>query len=115
MAVAPERISASSQVQVGKEHLTVAEHRAFLELRFLDLHDQLRGEGLLRAADGGAGAPIVGVREADGGRCVVLDDHLVAGGRQRCHGSRRKPDPVFVDLDFPWDPNAHDVSPGLIK
>ena len=101
------------EVQVGEQHLALAQHAALGRLRLLDLDDQLGGvEDLLRGReDAGAGGLVLGVVHADAEAGLRLDRDLVSGGDELVHAGRRQPDAVFVDLDFLRDADAHRDSP----
>ena len=68
------------EVQVGVEDLALAQHRAFLRLRLLDLHDHVAGREDLFGGRGDlrADALVVRVGEADARRRTGLHEHFVA-------------------------------------
>ncbi len=86
-----------------------AQHRHFLRLRFLHLHDHL---GLVEHFGSGrddarAGVDIVLILEIDAAAGLSLDDDLMAGGDQLGHRWRGQADAIFVILDFLGHTDAH--------
>ena len=102
-----------SQVQVGEQHLALAQHAALDGLRLLDLDDQFgTGEHLGRGRDNArAGAAIGLVVHADALPGVVLDDHLVAMVDRLAHARRRQSHSVLQYLDFLRHTDAHGSLP----
>ncbi len=99
-------------MQIGEEHLIGAQARALLQLRLLDLDDQLRiAEHLGRI--GGDTRPrlaVILVATADAGPRAALHEQGMAGCTQLAHRRRNEADPVLVDLDFPRYADAHEPS-----
>ncbi len=103
-------------MQVREQHLVLAQPRAFLRLRFLDLDDELAlGEYVLGAGrDLGADAQVIRVAEADARCRSGLDAYLVTRIDELADGGGHEPDAVFVDLDFLRYTDAHGGPPDLV-
>ncbi len=101
------------EVQVGEQHLVFAQHRAFVELRLLDLDDHLRGgKYLLRGADDRRpGRFVVCVRHADTDAGIGFHDDLVAVVYQLAHPRRRHADAELERLDLFGYPYLHSSLP----
>ena len=97
------------EVQVGEQYLPLAQHAAFVRLRFLDLHDHVGArEDLGGAADDfGPGATVHLVALADAGAGHRLDDHRVAVMHQLADAAGGQADTVFVRFDFPGHADEH--------
>ena len=100
-------------MQVGKQHLALAQHRAFVRLRFLDLYHQLRAreDFIGRVDDLGSNLRILGVADADALAGIGLNHDLVTVLDRLAHARRRHADPIFVILDFLGNAYQHDNKP----
>ena len=89
-------------MQVGEQHLVLAQQVAFFRLRLLDLDDHLGGLEDVGGAlgDGGADGAIGVVVEADAQPRAGFDQHLVTMVDDLAHAGRHETDPVFVSFDF---------------
>jgi len=78
------------------------QHRAFVRLRFLDLHDHVGAceDFLRRLDDAGAGGQVVIVGQPDLAAGVRLDNDLVPPCDQLLHGRRGQTDPVLMVFDL---------------
>src|SRR5256885_7418534 len=92
-------------MQVGEEHVPLADPGALLLLRFLDLDDELGS--LPRIADARAGLLISRIRGADAAAGIGLDHHLMAVRDELAHRSRGQTHPVFMRLYFLRDTDDH--------
>ena len=101
------------EVQIGEQHLAVAQTRDLGRLRLLDLDDHVGlGEHLGAVGrDARADRLIVAVVETAAGAGVVLDQHLVALVDQLAHARRHQADPELECLDLLRHADAHGVSP----
>ena len=96
-------------MEVGIEHLALAQHRAFARLRLFHLHHHLafgedrRGAGL----DDAAGGFIIGVAGADAIARAAFHPHLMAVRGEFVNALGRQADAVFVVLDFADGANTH--------
>ena len=98
------------EVEVGEQDVARLEHRDFLRLRLLDLHDHVGAWRTPSAAvgqDRRAGLFIGAVGEIDADAGLGLDEHLMAGGDQLGDRGRGQADPIFVVLDFLRHTDAH--------
>ncbi len=97
------------EMQVGEQHLALAQHAALVRLRLLDLDDHVGArEDLGRAADDfGSGAAVHLVAQADAGAGHRLDDHRVAVMHQLADAARGQADTVFVRFDFLGHADEH--------
>ena len=100
-------------MQVGKQDLVFAQHRTLIELRFLDLDDQVGGgEYLLRRCQHtGTGFFILAVCHADAHSCPGFDEDLVAIVRQFPYAGWRQANAKFQGFDFLWNTYLHNSSP----
>ena len=94
-------------MEVGEENLILAKHRAFVEIRLLDLDNEGLGEGLRPGADASTGNDVVSVAESDACPGVLFDDDGVPVPGQLGNGGGGESDAVFVDLGLLGDANAH--------
>ena len=97
------------EVEIGVEHLALAQPGPLRRLRFLDLHHHFafgkdRGGTVL---DHRPGLAIVGVAGADAQARAAFHPDLVAMGGQFAHAFRGQADAVFVVLDFLDRADAH--------
>ena len=103
------------QVEIGKQDLAFFKHRAFIEVRLLDLDHEGLGKGLQRRANASAGRDVIRVAESNAGTGIGLDHDAVPAMGQFRNGRRRESDAVFVDLGLPGNANAHRLSPAPIS
>ena len=96
-------------MQVGEQHLPLAQHLALGRLRLLDLdHHVGTLEDLAGArGDRSPGGPELGVVDSDAVAGAALHEHFVPGGNQLAHSRRHQADAVFMNFDFPRNPDAH--------
>ena len=98
------------EVEIGEEHLALAQHLTLGGQRLLHLHDHLRlGEdrGGVRG-DPRAGGLVMAIGHPDPRPGVALDHDLVAMRDQFADIRRREADAVFADLDLLGNADAHD-------
>ena len=99
-------------MQVGEQHLTLAEPLVLLRLRFLDLHDHVgggeHGVGVGQDLRAGGRELVVADRRAVAGRCLHRD--AMPRAHELAHTLGRRRDAVLVVLDFLRD--ADDPRPG---
>ena len=97
------------KVQIRKQDLAFAQHRAFDRLRLLDLDDHLRAlEHFFGArSDLRAGTAIVVVGGADAGAGIGLHQYRMTMHLHLTHRRRRQADAIFVDLDFFRNADQH--------
>jgi hypothetical protein len=100
------------EVQIGEQHLALAQLRPLARLRLLHLHHHFGlGENTLRAVgEDGPGGGIIGIREPGANPGARLDHHLMAMGARLARGGRGHADPVFLVLYFPGASDQHDSS-----
>ena len=100
------------EVQIGEQHLALAQHGDLGGQRLLHLHDHVGiGEHLGRiGGDARPGGAIGVVAEADGARRPLLHAHRMAAHGELAHRIRGQPDAVLVGLDFLGNADAHDRS-----
>ena len=101
------------QVQVGEENLSGRESGAFIQLRFLDLDDHLRGaeHRVGVGYDFGAGGGVLRVLKPGAHSSPGLDQHVVSFPGESGRGVRCQSDPVLVNLDFLRNADPHFYSP----
>ena len=90
------------EMQVGEEHLSLAQHPAFGSLRLLHLDDHVRLFEDFAGAVGDLrpGGPVVLVGCADARSGGRLHEHIVAVMHGLAHAGRGHADPVLVRLDL---------------
>ena len=89
-------------MEVSKQDLARAQHRALGGLGFLDLDDHIgRGKDARRVgSDRRPGRDIIVVGKIDAATGLGFDRYRMAGNRQLGNRWRRQTDPIFVDLDL---------------
>ncbi len=105
----PGLLRVRRQVQVGEEHLVLAQHGALHGLRLLDLDDQPRLVEHLRRSlqDCGAGLLVFLVGHADAFARAGFHEHLVPAAGQFVNRRRGETHPVLVIFYFFWHTDLH--------
>ena len=87
-------------MQIGEQHLVLAQGADLVGLRLLDLDDHLGRREHIGAArqDFGARGFVDAVVEPNAGAGAGLDNDLVPVMHQLAHAAGYQPDPVFVAL-----------------
>jgi len=102
-------------VEVGEQHLALAQHLALGRLWLLDLDHHVGALEDFAGARGdrGPGAAELGVVDANAVAGAALDEDFVSGGDQLAHSRRHQADAVLMNLDFPRNANSHTCPPLL--
>src|SRR3984957_589572 len=97
-------------MQISKQRLTAAQQLALVQLRFLDLYDEVGGaENILDLpGDRGAGRLVVGVIEAYPRACAALNEDLVSGIDEFANARRHQTHTILVNFDFFGDADFHE-------
>jgi len=97
------------EVQVGEQHLSLAEHRDLLLLRLLDLQDEIGAPEHRRGVrdDDGAGGLVGRVVDAAPKTRPFLHEDRMSGLDERANPGGDQADPVLVVLDFPGNSDLH--------
>ena len=103
------------QVQVREQQLPFAQHLAFADLRFLDLHDHVGGGKHLRSRIGNLRADrgIICVGKTSIGSCAGFNEHFMAMGHGLPRGVWGHPDPKFLRFDFFGTSDLHGGPPSI--
>ncbi len=103
------QFTAGGEVKVGEDHLPRPQHVEFRPQRFLDFHDQLAAleQGRMVADDLRARGRVLLVHEAAARAGVALDQHAVAGLRQKLHAHGQHRHAVFIGLGFARNGDDH--------
>ena len=99
------------EMQIGEQHLALAQHRDLVRLRLLHLDDHVGGGEHLRRgrrAIARAGRPIGSSSKPMPAPAPCLDQHLMAVMDQLAHAAGHEPDAVFVGLDLLRNADQHD-------
>ena len=95
-------------MQVGKKDLPCTQKREFLELRFLDLHDQIGVERLgVRGYNFSPCVGVFGIGIPAAHARVALDKHTVARLGELIGSRRKQSHTVFLFFDFTRNSNFH--------
>jgi hypothetical protein len=100
-------------VEVGEQHLALAQLLALARLGLLDLDDHLGAlEDFRRLGDDRCpGHLVVVIGDADAGPGAGLDQRVMAVGHHLAHVGGRQPHPVFLHLDFLGHADQHMDTP----
>ena len=100
-------------MQVRKQDLVRAEHRAFVQLRLFDLDDHFgSGKNLFsRAYNRGACSFVCGIGFANASSGILLYDDFVAIGNNLMHARRCHADAELKGLNLFRYTNLHGLSP----
>ena len=102
-------------MEVGKKHLSLAQHRALAGLGLLDLHDQIDlGKDLFgRFGDPRSCLYVVGIGKSRSGARPRLDQNIMPVRRRFARGVGRQADPELLRLDLSWASDLHGILPML--
>ena len=96
-------------MQIGEQHLALAQPCDLHRLRLLHLHDQVGGgKNLVRTIEHPCASGTISViGDADAGSGIAFHDDVVTQQDQLARPGRAQADPVLVGLNFLWNADFH--------
>ena len=96
----PAHLGIGGEMQVGEQHLVLAQVGKFLGLGLLHLHHQAGGPGLLGADQVGPGGREGAVADPGSRTGLALDAHLEPMADQFAHAIGGEGDPLLIPFDL---------------